>query len=55
VRVISVFLVNLTRCFLAMVAELLPDKEQPFFFALAHEYRKFVENKIYWSVVTFGG
>jgi hypothetical protein len=42
-----------TLCFLAIVttwklsavgAGLLPDKEQPFFFPLAHEYRKFVEN-----------
>jgi hypothetical protein len=45
-----------TPCFLAIVATLelsvmgaglLPDKEQPFpFFPLAHEYRKFVENRI---------
>jgi hypothetical protein len=30
-------------------------KNSLFFFPLAHEYRKFVENRIYWSVVTFGG
>jgi hypothetical protein len=39
----------------AMVAGLLLDKEQPFFFPLAHKYRKFVENKIYWSIVTLEG
>jgi hypothetical protein len=39
----------------AMGAGLLPDKEQPFFFPLAHEYGKFVENRIYWSIVTLGG
>jgi hypothetical protein len=38
-----------------MEAGLLPDKEQPFFFPLAHEYRRFVENRIYWSIVTLGG
>jgi hypothetical protein len=38
-----------------MGAGLLSDKEQPFFFPLEHEYRKFVENRIYWSIVTFGG
>jgi hypothetical protein len=38
-----------------MGAGLLLDKEQPFLFPLAHEYRKFVENRIYWSIVTFGG
>jgi hypothetical protein len=57
------FLVNLTRCISlplwqhesAMGAGLLPDKELPFlFYPLAHEYRKFVENRIYWSIVTFG-
>jgi hypothetical protein len=26
-----------------------------FFFPLAHEYRKFVENRIYWSIVSLGG
>jgi hypothetical protein len=29
-------------------------KKSLFFFPLAHEYRKFVENKICSSVVTFG-
>jgi hypothetical protein len=38
----------------AMEAGLLPDKEHPFLFPLAHEYRKFVENRIYWSVVILG-
>jgi hypothetical protein len=23
--------------------------------ALAHEYRKFVENRLYWSIITLGG
>jgi hypothetical protein len=32
----------------AMGVGLLPNKEQ-------HEYRKFVENRIYWSIVTLGG
>jgi hypothetical protein len=53
-----------TPCFLAIVAtlelsamgaRLLPDKEPPFLFPLAHEYRKFVENRIYWSIVILGG
>jgi hypothetical protein len=53
-----------TLCFLAIVATwklsamgagLLPDIEPPFLFPLAHEYRKFVENKVYWSIVTLGG
>jgi hypothetical protein len=52
-----------TLCFLAIVATLelsamgaglLPEKEPPFFFPLAHEYRMFVENRIYWSIVTLG-
>jgi hypothetical protein len=37
-----------------MGAGLLPDKEQPFFPPLEHEYRKFVENRIYWLIATFG-
>jgi hypothetical protein len=52
-----IFLKFNTPCFLAIVATLklsamaaglLPDNEQPFllFFPLAHEYRKFVENRI---------
>jgi hypothetical protein len=53
-----------TLCFLAIVATLElsamgaglpPDKEQPFLFPLAHEYRTFVENRLYWSIVTLGG
>jgi hypothetical protein len=53
-----------TLCFLAIVATLklsamgaglLPDKEQLFFSPLAHEYLKFVENRICWSIVTLGG
>jgi hypothetical protein len=65
VRVISVNSRKFnTLCFLAILATLelsamgaglLPDKEQPFLFPLAHEYRKFVENRIYWSTVTLGG
>jgi hypothetical protein len=39
----------------AMGAGLLPDKEPPFLFPLANEYWKFVENRIYWSIVTLGG
>jgi hypothetical protein len=30
-------------------------KNSLFFSPLAHEYQKFVENRIYWSTVTFGG
>jgi hypothetical protein len=51
-------------CFLAIVATLklsamgagvLTDKEQPFLSPTGDDYRKFVENRIYWSIVTFGG
>jgi hypothetical protein len=51
-------------CFLAIVATLELSamgrdfyriKNGLFFSPLAHEYRKFVENRIYWSIVTFGG
>jgi hypothetical protein len=53
-----------TLCFLAIVATLelsamgaglLPDEEPPFLFFTGHEYRTFVENRIYWSIVTLGG
>jgi hypothetical protein len=53
-----------TLCFLAVVATLklfamgadfYRIKNGLFFFPLAHEYWKFVENRIYWSVVTLGG
>jgi hypothetical protein len=53
-----------TLCFLAIVATLelsamgaglLPDKEPPFLFPLAHEYWKFVENRMHWSIATLGG
>jgi hypothetical protein len=37
-----------------MGAGLLPDKNSLFFFPLTHKYQKFVENIIYWSMVTFG-
>jgi hypothetical protein len=51
-------------CFLAIVATLKLSamgadfywlKSTLFFFPLWHEYRKIVENRICWSVVTFGG
>jgi hypothetical protein len=38
-----------------MGAGFLSDKNSLFFFPLAHEYRKFVEVRIYWSVETFWG
>jgi hypothetical protein len=39
----------------AMGAGILPDKNRLFFSPLVHEYRKFVENSIYLSIVTLGG
>jgi hypothetical protein len=39
----------------AMGRDFYPIKNSLFFFPLAHEYRKFVENTIYWSTVTSGG
>jgi hypothetical protein len=50
-------------CFLAMMATLKLSamgrdfyriKSSLFLFPLVHEYRKFVENRIYWSRVTLG-
>jgi hypothetical protein len=39
----------------AMGAGLYRIKNSLLFFPLAHEYRKFVENRIYWSIVTLWG
>jgi hypothetical protein len=53
-----------TLCFLAIVgtrklsamgAGFYRIKNKLFFFPLAHEYQKFVENRIYWSIVTLRG
>jgi hypothetical protein len=59
------FLVNLTHCVslpswqhescLLWGRDFYRIKNSLFFFLLAHEYQKFVENIIYWSIVTFGG
>jgi hypothetical protein len=59
-----VFLVNLTRCVslplwqhgscLLWGRDFYRIKNSIFFFPPMHEYRKFVENRICWSVLTFG-